>query len=335
MRLSEFAYDLPEELIAQEPLADRAASRLLVLDKRTGRIKHRRFNDVVDLLQPGDLLVLNDTRVSALRLLGHRATGGAVEALLIDDLGGGTFVALMKPAKKLKPGEVVVFEGGLQAGVESDEGEGRRRIAFAQKDYDQQLAAVGRVPLPPYVQKEIADPERYQTVYANTKGSAAAPTAGLHFTPELLSVLKERGVDTATVTLDVSLDTFRPIQVDDVDEHVMHGERCTVPEETARKIAECQGRVIAVGTTSVRTLESFATGHRRLEHGSQVSRLFIKPGFEFKVVDAMFTNFHMPGTTMMLLVSALAGRENVLNAYREAVAHRYRFLSFGDSMLIV
>jgi S-adenosylmethionine:tRNA ribosyltransferase-isomerase len=335
LRLSEFAYDLPEELIAQEPLADRAASRLLVLHKRTGCIEHRAFTDVVDLLQPGDLLVLNDTRVSALRLLGHRSTGGAVEALLIEDLGGGAFIALTKPAKKLKPGEVVAFEGGLQAVVESDEGEGRRRIAFAQKDYDQQLAAVGRVPLPPYVQKEIADPERYQTVYASTKGSAAAPTAGLHFTPELLAKLRERGVDTATVTLDVSLDTFRPIQVDEVDEHVMHGERCTLPEETARKVAECPGRVIAVGTTSVRTLESFATGHRRLRHGSQVSRLFIKPGFEFRAVDAMFTNFHMPGTTMMLLVSALAGRENVLNAYREAVDHRYRFLSFGDSMLIV
>lgn len=335
MRVSDFTYELPEELIAQEPLSDRAASRLLVLHRRTGAIEHRTFREVVDILQPGDLLVTNDTRVSALRLFGHRVTGGAVEALLIEDLGGGAFVALMKPAKKLKPGEAIAFEGGLSATVVRDEGEGRRRITFDQKDYDQQLAAVGRVPLPPYVKKDIEDPERYQTVYANTKGSAAAPTAGLHFTPELLAELQSRGIDNGTVTLDVSLDTFRPIQTDDVERHVMHGERCSVPAETAMKVAGCKGRIVAVGTTTVRTLESFATGRRSVEPGEKVTRLFISPGYEFKVADAMFTNFHMSGTTMMLMVSAMAGRENVLNAYREAVDHRYRFLSFGDSMLIV
>jgi S-adenosylmethionine:tRNA ribosyltransferase-isomerase len=335
LRLSDFGYDLPEELIAQEPLADRAASRLLVLHKRTGRIEHRRFTDIVDILEPGDLLVINDTRVSALRLLGHRATGGAVEALLLQDLGGGAFIALTKPAKKLKAGESIAFEAGLTATVGPDEGEGRKRITFEQKDYEQQLAAVGRVPLPPYVKRPIPDPERYQTVYAAQDGSAAAPTAGLHFTPELIARLSESGIESATVTLDVSLDTFRPIQTDDVESHVMHGERCSVPVETARRIKECKGRVVAVGTTTVRTLETFATGHRGVETGTRQSRLFIKPGFEFQVVDAMFTNFHMPGTTMMLMVSAMAGRENVLNAYREAVDHRYRFLSFGDSMLIV
>lgn len=335
MRLTDFSYDLPEDLIAQEPLADRAASRLLVLHKRTGEIEHRTFRDIVEILQSGDLLVTNDTRVSALRLFGHRDSGGAVEALLIEDLGGGEFVALMKPAKKLKPGDAISFERGLVAKVLVDEGEGRRRLLFGQKDFDQVLASVGRVPLPPYVKRDIDDPERYQTVYASNKGSAAAPTAGLHFTPDLFSELRNKGVENAHVTLDVSLDTFRPIQADIVEEHVMHGERCSVSAETAEKVAGCKGRVVAVGTTTVRTLESFAKGPRALEQGERLTRLFIAPGYEFKIADAMFTNFHMPGTTMMLMVSAMAGRENVLRAYREAVDRRYRFLSFGDSMLIV
>jgi S-adenosylmethionine:tRNA ribosyltransferase-isomerase len=335
LRLRDFLYDLPEELIAQAPLEDRAASRLLVLDRRTGEVHHRNFADVADILEPGDLLVMNDTRVSALRLFGHRASGGAVEALLVQDLGGGEFIALVRPAKKLKPGGSIAFDGGLEATVVADEGEGRRLLRFEQGDYEQRLHSVGRIPLPPYIKGEIEDPERYQTVYARSAGSAASPTAGLHFTSGLLERLRDNGVDTATVTLDVSLDTFRPIQTDDVEHHAMHGERCSVPEETAKKVAECKGRVVAVGTTTVRTLESFAVAHRTLDHGSQLSRLFIKPGYEFKAVDAMFTNFHLPGTTMMLLVSALAGRQSVLRAYSQAVEDRYRFLSFGDSMLVL
>jgi S-adenosylmethionine:tRNA ribosyltransferase-isomerase len=230
---------------------------------------------------------------------------------------------------------MIEFEGVLTATVAEDLGEGRRVVAFLQEDFGDRLVSVGRVPLPPYVHEELRDPERYQTVYAETKGSAAAPTAGLHFTEELLDRLRANGVLTATVTLDVSIDTFRPISTDDVDDHKMHGERCCVPEKTARAIAECSGRVIAVGTTTVRTLETFATGKREVTPGETSSKLFIKPGYDFKVVDAMFTNFHMPGTTMMLLVSALAGRESVLSAYAEAVEMRYRFLSFGDSMLVV
>ena len=335
MRLSDFTYDLPEELIAQEPLADRAASRMLVLHKATGRIEHRAFRDCTEYLAAGDLLVLNDTRVSALRLFGQRQTGGRVEALLIEDQGGGRFVALTKPAKKLRPGDSLAFEGGLTAEVEADLGEGRRLLRFGLSDYEARLTQVGRVPLPPYVHGEIADPERYQTVYATKKGSAAAPTAGLHFTEDTLAKLRDKGAETATVTLDVSLDTFRPIATDDVDRHVMHGEKCRVPEETAKAIERCAGRVFAVGTTTVRTLETFATERRKLEAGERVSSLFIKPGYEFRIVDAMFTNFHLPGTTMMLLVSALAGRENLVRAYHEAVEERYRFLSFGDSMLVV
>ncbi len=335
MRLGDFLYDLPEELIAQTPLDDRAASRLLVLDKKTGEVQHRVFRDVVQILQPGDLLVMNDTRVSALRVYGSRQTGGRVEALLLEDCGDGRFVALMRPAKRLKPAEQIDFEGGLSATVEQDLGEGRRLIKFGQQDYAERLSEVGLVPLPPYVREQIKDPERYQTVYASTKGSAAAPTAGLHFTNEVLDRLRSNGVKTATVTLDVSIDTFRPISTDDVDDHKMHGEKCSVPEQTAAAVAECKGRVIAVGTTTVRTLETFATDHRMVAVGATCSKLFIKPGYEFRAVDGMFTNFHLPGTTMMLLVSALAGRESVLNAYRDAVEKRYRLLSFGDSMLVI
>ena len=335
MRLSEFLYDLPPELIAQTPLEDRAASRLLVLDRRTGAVRHLSFRDVPQLLEPGDLLMVNDTRVTALRLLGRRASGGRVEALLLQDEGEGRFNALLRPAKRLKEGEQVAFEGGLVAKVVKDLGEGKKALAFDQPDYRERLAAVGRVPLPPYVHEALRDPERYQTVYAAHAGSAAAPTAGLHFTNELLTQLEEQGVSMARVTLDVGLDTFRPISTEDVEDHAMHGERCALPQETADKIAECKGRVVAVGTTSVRTLESFASGKRAVEAGEKVTKLFIAPGYDFKVVDAMFTNFHMPGTTMMLLVSALAGREGVMAAYREAVEKRYRFLSFGDSMLVL
>jgi S-adenosylmethionine:tRNA ribosyltransferase-isomerase len=335
LRLSDFAYTLPQELIAQEPLKDRAASRLLVLHRADGRTEHRAFRDVADLLEPGDLLVLNDTRVSALRVFGSLPTGGRVEALLIEDQGQGRYVALTKPAKKLRAGTTVAFQDGLTAKVEADLGEGRRLIAFEGQNVAERLADVGLVPLPPYVHKALSDPGRYQTVYAREDGSAAAPTAGLHFTEEMLSALRAKGVQTATVTLDVSLDTFRPVQTDVVEDHVMHGERCFVPEATAQAIANAKGRVIAVGTTTVRTLETMATGRRRVRAGETVSKLLIAPGFQFQVVDGLFTNFHMPGTTMLLLVAALAGRDPMLGAYREAVESKYRFLSFGDSMLVL
>ncbi len=333
-RLSDYLYDLPPDLIAQSPLQDRSSSRLLLLHKR-GEVEHRQFTDVLDLLHPGDLLVLNDTRVTALRLLGHKATGGAVEALLLSELAPAVFEAMMKPAKSLRPGARVTFGEGLDAVVE-EANEELRTIRFLQPTgLMERLKQVGLTPLPPYIQKVLQDQERYQTVYAAAPGSAAAPTAGLHFNQTMLEVLQQRGVELANVTLDVSLDTFRPIKIDDVDLHKMHGERCTLPPETAEKIASCKGRIIAVGTTTVRTLESFATGRRRVAHGDKSTKLFIRPGFDFQVIDGMFTNFHMPGTTMMLMISALAGRGHVLGAYQEAVAQQYRFLSFGDSMLII
>jgi S-adenosylmethionine:tRNA ribosyltransferase-isomerase len=335
VRASDFFYELPEELIAQEPLADRSASRLLILHRETGEIEHRTFRDSIDFLNAGDLLVLNDTRVSAVRLLGKRASGGAVEALLLEDHGDGRFTALTRPAKKLREGERIELGPGLDAIVEQDLGGGKKGIAFVQSNYETSLARIGKVPLPPYIKASLADPERYQTVYSNSKGSAAAPTAGLHFTKELLDAIRAKGVTTAMVTLDVSLDTFRPITAENVEDHVMHGERCYLSEETAGLVNSCEGRVFAVGTTSVRTLESFAIGKRRVDPGTRVTDLFITPGYEFRVVEGLFTNFHMPGTTLMLLLSAFAGRENVLGAYRSAVENRYRFLSFGDAMLVV
>lgn len=335
-RLSDYDYVLPEHLIAQTPLADRAASRLLHLNRQTGEVSHRRFQDVVEILQPGDLLVMNDTRVTARRLLGHKPTGGEVEALLLAEHGYGEFIALMKPAKRLRVGAEIIFTDGLRATVISEEIGGKRVIRFGETS---QLGALiesaGSVPLPPYIHERLADPERYQTVYAHSPGSAAAPTAGLHFTDAVLSALRANGVDTATVTLDVGIDTFRPVMVDDLDLHEMHGETCTVPEETAKKVAACTGRIIAVGTTSVRTLETFADGARTISAGRRTSKLFIRPGFQFQVIDGMFTNFHMPKTTMMMMISALAGRDTVLAAYQSAIHQNYRFLSFGDSMLIV
>ncbi|MEZ0327437.1 MAG: tRNA preQ1(34) S-adenosylmethionine ribosyltransferase-isomerase QueA [Fimbriimonas sp.] len=333
-RLSDYTYELPGELIAQQPLLERSASRLLVLN-RDGRVEHCRFTDVLELLHEGDLLVMNDTRVSAVRLFGRKATGGAVEALLLRELQPGLYEAMVKPTKSLRRGVRVSFGEGLHATVDQ-EAEGLRVLRFSEvQGLAERLETVGLTPLPPYIHEHLADRERYQTVYAAAKGSAAAPTAGLHFTPQILAALCEKGVETATVTLDVSIDTFRPVQVEDLDQHKMHGERCTLPTETAAKIGSCPGRIIAVGTTTVRTLESFAKGPRKVESGSQISKLFIRPGFEFQIIDGMFTNFHLPGTTMMLMISALAGREHVLQAYRQAVAKQYRFLSFGDSMLII
>lgn len=326
-------YELPDELIAQAPLGDRSASRLLVLDRATGQTAHWNFRDVVDLLQPGDLLVMNDTRVTARRLLGRRSTGGQVEALVLGKAPHG-HVALTRPAKKLRIGDVLTFEDGLTATVQDDLGGGRKVLTF-EGAAEAALARAGSVPLPPYIHGPLRDEERYQTVYARTPGSAAAPTAGLHFTPGILQQLRDKGVETATVTLDVGLDTFRPITTDDPLDHEMHGERCSVPDETARLVATCPGRIVAVGTTTVRTLESLSTGPRLVTPGSTETRLFITPGYRFQTVDGMFTNFHLPQTTMLLMIAALASPESVKAAYHEAVERRYRFLSFGDSMLIL
>ena len=333
---SDYDYDLPEELIAQAPLPNRSDSRLLFLNRSTGDIQDLHFRDVVDILQPGDLLVRNETRVTAFRLLGHRPTGAVVEALLMREIGEGAFEAMLKPAKRLKPGSVIEFESGLRATVEADLDEPLKRIQFEPgPDLRERLGAVGRVPLPPYIHDFSGDPEQYQTVYAKKGGSAAAPTAGLHFTPELIHALGTRGVQITDVSLDVSLDTFRPVTVDVLQDHPMHGEVCRISEDAARAINQAEGRIIAVGTTSVRTLESFAIGKKKVRSGDMRTSLFIRPGFDWQVIDGMFTNFHMPRTTMLAMISALAGRELIFQAYRHAIQHHYRFLSFGDSMLIL
>lgn len=335
-RLSDYDYHLPEERIAQTPLEDRAASRLLYLHRDTGAVEHRMFREVTEILRPGDLLVLNDTRVSALRLEGRKPTGGAVEALLLHERGPGLYEALVRPGRRLHPGARIEFGEGLGAEVERETEDGARLLRFDPvPDLRARLAAVGHVPLPPYIHAALADAERYQTVYSREAGSAAAPTAGLHFTPEILAALAEKGVRAARVTLHVGIDTFRPVMNEDLSLHQMHGEECEVPPETAEAIARCEGRVVAVGTTTVRTLETFARGRRQVEAGRTVSRIFIRPGYDFRVVDGMFTNFHLPKTTMLMMISALARREWILDAYAEAVEKSYRFLSFGDSMLIV
>lgn len=336
MRIEELDYDLPESAIAQTPLDDRAASRLLWLHRQTGEIQDRNFRQCVDLLESGDLLVLNDTRVTALRLFGQKPTGGQVELLLLKERDLGQFEALAKPGRRLQPGASIEFEDGLAAVVEENLSEGRKLVRFqAASDLRERLASFGQVPLPPYIHARLDYPERYQTVYAATGGSAAAPTAGLHFTPEILSQLQAKGIRLAKVTLDVGLDTFRPISTENPLEHEIHGETCHLPQETAQAISEAKGRIVAVGTTAVRTLESFAIGRRKVEVGSKETKLFITPGYQFRIVDGMFTNFHMPRTTMLLMISAMAGRDSVMAAYRHAVEAGYRFLSFGDSMLIL
>lgn len=335
-RISDYDYDLPPDRIAQRPLEDRSASKLLYLHRNTGQIEHKSFRDIVYLLERGDLLVLNDTRVTALRLYGQKESGGAVELLLLKDVGGGAFEALVKPSKRLKPGANVFLEGGLIATVNEHLEAPKRLVNFeADEDLFGKLKQIGKTPLPPYVKESLEDPERYQTVYAQVGGSAAAPTAGLHFTPQLLAELREKGVQIAKVTLDVSLDTFRPVEGESLDEHVMHGETATLPPETKVAIEACQGRIVAVGTTVTRTLEAFAAGRRRVAEGTTNTRLFIRPGYEFQIVDGLLTNFHMPRTTMLVLVSSFAGRERVMRAYGEALSRDYRFLSFGDAMLIL
>lgn len=334
-RLSDYDYLLPEDRIAQTPLADRSASRLLVLPREGGPPQHRRFREVPEILREGDLLVLNDTRVSALRLLGRKPTGAAVEALLLSESGPGEFVALMRPGKRLRVGARVEFQE-LRATVEAELTDGQRRLRFdPDPRLSERLRSIGTVPLPPYITAALSDPERYQTVIAAKEGSAAAPTAALHFTPELLDALRAQGVEIATVTLSVGLDTFRPVEEEELDRHQMHGEACEVTPEAAEAVARCRGRIVAVGTTSVRTLETFAEGPRRLATGRRTSRLFIRPGYEWKIVDGMFTNFHLPKTTMLMMLSALVGRERLLGAYEEAIREEYRFLSFGDSMLVL
>lgn len=335
MRLEDLDYDLPPELIAQQPIEDRAGSRMLHLDRSTGAVHHRAFRDCVDLLRPGDLLVLNDTRVSAARLYATKPTGGKVEVLVLRDLGSGEYEALAKPAKTLREETLLDFGAGLFGSVAKNLGEGLIRIRFdSAPKLAEAMSHSASVPLPSYIRSGIDDPRRYQTVYAAAPGSAAAPTAGLHFTDALLKTIQAKGVRLATVTLDVGLDTFRPMATSP-EIHPMHGERCELSSATAEAIAECSGRIVAVGTTTVRTIESFAVGPRRVEPGNHVTKMLISPGYRFKVVDGMFTNFHLPRTTMLLMLWALAGADAVRAAYREAVHEKYRFLSFGDSMLIL
>ncbi|MCI8304194.1 MAG: tRNA preQ1(34) S-adenosylmethionine ribosyltransferase-isomerase QueA [Lawsonibacter sp.] len=339
MKTSDFDFHLPEELIAQTPLERRDASRLLTLDKTTGSISHHRFCDLPSFLQPGDCLVLNDSRVLPARLIGHRPTGGACEVLLLVDKGEDLWECLVRPGRRLKPGAQVMFgDGQLTATVEAELADGKRAVRFHyQGIFLEILEQLGRMPLPPYIKAELDDQERYQTVYSRVVGSAAAPTAGLHFTPELLKRVEENDVKVCYVTLHVGLGTFRPVKAEDIQDHEMHAEFCMISQETANIINETRqrgGRVVCVGTTSCRTIESFAAEDGTLSEHSGWSNIFIYPGYRFKVLDALITNFHLPQSTLIMLVSALAGREHVLAAYEEAVQEKYRFFSFGDAMFI-
>ena len=338
MKTSDFMYDLPEELIAQTPIEPRDHSRLLVVDRPTGEVSHEHFYDILDHLNPGDTLVVNETRVIPARLYGERPSGGACEVLLLKQVGVKTWETLVKPGKKLKPGAEIIFGGGkMTAKVLSTTDAGGRVVEFeCEGTFEAALDELGEMPLPPYIHERLENRERYQTVYAKQEGSAAAPTAGLHFTPALMDKLREKGVEIVPVLLHVGLGTFRPVKAENVEDHEMHSEYYEVTEEAARRINathERGGRVIAVGTTSVRTLESAAEGHV-LKAGSGWTNIFIKPGYEFNLVDALITNFHLPGSTLVMLVSALMGREKTLEVYEEAVRERYRFFSFGDAMLI-
>ncbi len=340
MKTHDFWYDLPEELIAQTPLQQRDASRLCVLDRVTGQVSHRHFYNILDYLRPGDCLVMNDSPVLPARLLGHRPTGGAVEVLLLRDLGNKRWECLCKPGRKMQVGNEVVFgDGELTATVVEVQETGNRVVEF---HYDgiflEVLERLGKMPLPPYIKAELQDQERYQTVYSREVGSAAAPTAGLHWTPELLEKAREMGVKTAFVTLHVGLGTFRPVKAEDILEHHMHAELCMISEETAAVLNETKaagGRIICVGTTSCRTLESLVKDDGSFEAGTKWTEIFIYPGYTFKAMDGLITNYHLPESTLVMLVSAFAGRENVLNAYEEAVKERYRFFSFGDAMCIL
>lgn len=339
MNTHDFWYDLPEELIAQTPLQKRDASRLLVLNRSNGEMAHKHFYDIIDYLRPGDCLVMNDSRVLPARLLGHRPTGGAVELLLLRDLGNRKWECLAKPGRKLQPGQQVLFGNGeLSATVTAVLEDGNREVEF---HYDgiflEVLERLGKMPLPPYIKEELTDQERYQTVYSKQVGSSAAPTAGLHFTNELLQAVRDKGVDTAFVTLHVGLGTFRPVKVENINEHHMHSELCMISQETAdilNKTRTNGGRIICVGTTSCRTLESLVNEDGSFSAKSRWTDIFIYPGYSFRAMDGLITNFHLPESTLVMLVSAFAGRDNILNAYKQAVEERYRFFSFGDAMFI-
>ena len=336
----DFWYDLPEELIAQTPLEKRDMSRLMCLNRETGEISHKHFYDIIDYLQPGDCLVMNDSRVLPARLLGHRPTGGAVEVLLLRDLGNRCWECLCKPGRKMQVGNTVIFGNGeLTATVKAVQEDGNRVVEFHYEGiFLEVLERLGKMPLPPYIKEELQDQERYQTVYSREVGSAAAPTAGLHFTQELLEAIQAKGVQEAFVTLHVGLGTFRPVKADNILDHHMHSELCMMNQETADILNQTKargGRVICVGTTSCRTLESLVNDDGTFEAKSRWTDIFIYPGYTFKAMDGLITNFHLPESTLVMLVSAFAGREHVLAAYQEAVKERYRFFSFGDAMCIL
>ncbi len=340
MKTSDFYFDLPEELIAQDPLLERTSSRLLVLDKKTGEIGHHIFRDIADMLKEGDCLVLNNTKVIPARLYGVKEdTNAGIEILLLKRLQKDVWECLVKPGKKCKPGAKIVFGDGVLKGeiIETKE-DGNRLISFTYEGiWEEVLDSLGEMPLPPYITHKLEDKNRYQTVYAKYDGSAAAPTAGLHFTNDLLARIEEKGVKIAYVTLHVGLGTFRPVKVEDVNNHHMHSEYYEVTKETADLVNETKkqgGRIICVGTTSCRTIESASTPDGVLHAGSGNTEIFIYPGYQFKVLDALITNFHLPESTLVMLVSALAGKEQVLNAYEKAIEEKYRFFSFGDAMFI-
>ena len=341
MKTSDFYYDLPQELIAQDPLEDRSSSRLLALDKVSGEIHHRMFKDILDYLKPGDCMVINDTKVIPARLIGSKVgTDAKIEVLLLKRKENDVWETLVKPGRKAKPGTKISFGDGLLVGEVIDiVEEGNRLIHFEYEGiFEEILDRLGQMPLPPYITHQLKDRDRYNTVYAKHEGSAAAPTAGLHFTPELLEEVQKKGIDIARVTLHVGLGTFRPVKVDDVTDHHMHSEYYQIDETAAEKINRAKangGRIICVGTTSCRTIESAAKEDGSLEACSGWTEIFIYPGYKFKVLDGLITNFHLPESTLIMLVSALAGRDHVLAAYEEAVKERYRFFSFGDAMIVI
>lgn len=335
MQLSDFSYPLPEELIAQEPLRERDKSRLLVVNREKETIEHRRFLDLLDFLRDDDLMVFNDTRVVAARLTGRKETGGQVEALLLRRISDGLWEAMVKPGRRVGIGIKLIFDQGLTADVLDRTDAGGRILRFdGDGDLEKLISRVGQVPLPPYIHKRLTDPERYQTVYANAEGSAAAPTAGLHFTPALLKRIKDRGIKIVFVTLHVGIATFRPVRTENLDEHEMHSEWFEISEENAEAINSTKGRIISVGTTTARALESAAVGKRKVAAVNGETNLFIKPPYEFKIVEGLITNFHMPKSTLLIMVSTFAGTKLVQRAYHEALEQKYRFLSFGDAMFL-
>lgn len=339
MKTSDFNYNLPEELIAQTPLQDRSSSRLLVLDKKSGNVVHKHFKEIIEYLNPGDTLVLNNTRVIPARIFGHKENcTGKIEVLMLKDLGGDIWECLVKPGKNAKIGQTIIFSDKLKCEVLDILEEGIRKIKFTYDGiFNEILDEIGAMPLPPYITEKLKDKERYQTVYSKIKGSAAAPTAGLHFTKELLKQIEDKGVNIAYVTLHVGLGTFRPVKVDDVESHKMHSEYYEIDQKTCDIINATKKRgnkVICVGTTSCRVVESASEANGMLIPKCEETSIFIYPGYKFKVVDNLVTNFHLPESTLIMLVSALAGKENIMNAYGEAVKERYRFFSFGDAMYI-